>query len=174
MKWQVPIRYLLLGLIALFIIAGLAVAAVAQRPRVDPQQPPPTAQVGQRVQTVEIPQLTEEERAQVVSIATGDEQVQRLLDGRQYSVTSVGVWHTRSLEKIGGGVIFTLADPATLEGDWPTIEYNDREDTGPRYESHLMHLVFKEVQQLAILVDLQEGQVVQILPGPGAKTEQPQ
>jgi hypothetical protein len=172
MKWQVPIRYLLLGLIALFIIAGLAVAAVAQRPRVDPQQPPATAWAGERVQTIEIPQLTEEERARVVSIATGDEQLQRLLDGCQYSITSVGVWRTRSLEKIGGGVILTLADPATLEGDWPIIEYNDREDTWPLYKSHLVPLVYTEVEQLAILVDLQEGQVVQILPGPGAKMKQ--
>jgi hypothetical protein len=166
MRCQVPVRYLLLGLIALFIIAGLAVAAVAQRPRVDPQQPPATAWAGERVQTIEIPQLTEEERARVVSIATGDEQLQRLLDGRQYSITSVGVWRTRSLEKIGGGVILTLADPATLEGDWPTISGSAEEGAWPPYESHLRHWVAEGVQELYVLVDLHRGQVVQIVTGP--------
>lgn len=173
MNWHAPIRYLLLGLIAFFVIAGLAATAVTQRPRVDPQQPPPTAEVRQRVQTAEIPELTEEERAQIVTIATGDEHVQRVLDGRQYSVTSVGVWHTRGLKKIGGGIVFTLADPASVEGDWPTIDYNDSEDSWLPYKSHLTHLVFAGVQQLAVLVDLQRGEVAQIMPGPGAKVEQP-
>lgn len=175
MKWQVLVRYrLLLGLIALFIIAGLAAPAVAQRPRADPQQGPPRTQGVQLAQTVKIPQLTEEERAQVLSIATGDKQVQKLLDGRQYLVTTVGVWHTYSLKKIGGGVIFTLAEPATLEADWVGVEYNDKEDTWPPYKSNLRHFAAKEVQRLAVLVDLQKGKVVQIMPGPEAKIEQPQ
>lgn len=172
MKWQIPVRYLLLGLAAL-VVVGLAVPAVAQRPPIDPRQAPPGIQRAQSVQAAQLPQLTEEERAQVLSIATGDAQVQKFLNGRPYSVTTVGLWHTRGLKKIGGGVILTLAEPANLDADWPYAEYDQAETSWPPYKQNQRHMAAQNVQQLAVLVDLQKGRVAQITPGPEAKIAPP-
>lgn len=173
MNWKRAARYLLpIGLVT--IIAWLAVPPIAGRPPSGPPEGPAKTGGIQLPQTDKIPQLTEEERARVQSIATNDARVQKLISGRQYSVTSVGVWHSRSLKVIGGGVIFTLAEPASFEMDWPAANYDEAEATWPPYQPDVRHYSAKEVSQLAVLVDLQKDAVVEIRPGPGVKIEEPQ
>ncbi len=125
--------------------------------------------VEQVIQKPNIPELTEDERSEAISIATNDPFVAQILVDREYSVASVGVWHTGDL-KIGAGVILALAQTATLELDWPTIDYDRAELTTPPYQQYTEHYVATGVRRLVIMVDLQHGQVVSVAPGPEAGT----
>lgn len=118
-----------------------------------------------------IPELTEDERAKALSTATNDSLVAQLLAGREYSIESVGVWHTsRGLQKLGAVIAFSLAQPAEIEIDWPVIEYDQTELATPPYQQGTRHYLAKGVHRLYVLVDLQRGQVVEVMPGPESST----
>lgn len=125
--------------------------------------------VEQTIQKPNIPELTEDERSEAISIATNDPFVAQILADREYSVASVGVWHTGDL-KIGAGVILALAQPATLELDWPTIDYDSAEVTAPPYQQRTEHYLATGVRRLVVMVDSRSGQVVEVKPGPEAGT----
>ncbi len=177
-------RMLLLGAVtALAFVAGIVVfpTLAAQlrgetdtTPRVDQSSAAPVATpqvVEQATQKPNIPELTEDERSEAVSLATNNPFVAQILADREYSVSSVGVWHTsRELQKIGAGVIISLAQPATLELDWPTIDFDRTELTTPPYQQRTEHYLATGVQRLVVMVDLRRGEVVSVGPGPEAGT----
>lgn len=127
--------------------------------------------VEQATQKSSIPELTEDERSEAIALATNNPVVAQILADREYSVSSVGVWHTsRELQKIGAGVIISLAQPATLDLDWPTIDYDSAELTAPPYQQRTEHYLATGVERLVVMVDLQRGEVVSVAPGPEAGT----
>lgn len=162
----------LLGLVAMLLATRAVVIFPTPEPSAQPQSAPAASpHVEQSFPKPDIPELTENERFKAVSLATDNPQVAQLLAGREYDVTSVGVWHTSGdLQKIGAGVILSLAQPAILEADWPTIDYGRAGVTASPYQQHTEHFTAENVQRLVVMVDLRRGQVVSISPGPEAST----
>ena len=113
-----------------------------------------------------IPHLSEEERARALAIATEDSRVQQLLAGREYSLTSIGVWHTsKDLEKIGAGIIFSLPEPASFELDWLLVDYDESEASFPPYRQVRQRFTLVDVTNLVVKVDLHRGEVIAITAG---------
>jgi hypothetical protein len=160
-----------------FVAAWRVSPAVAERLQlpVGAPPPPPAApagpRAGQAAPKADIPQLTDEERARAVSVATASSTVAQVLSGKGFTVSSVGVWHTRSLRKIGAGVIYSLAEPATVGIDWPYVKYDQSEASFPPYEVGTVRYKASNVKRLVVMVDLHRNAVVQIGPGPEAKLE---
>ncbi|CCF86254.1 hypothetical protein [Nitrolancea hollandica] len=127
--------------------------------------------IEQETQKPNIPELTEDERSEATALAINNPFVAQILADRECSVSSVGVWHTsRELQKIGAVVIISLAQPATLELDWPTIDFDRTELTTPPYQQRTEHYLATGVQRLVVMVDLRRGEVVSVGPGPEAGT----
>lgn len=162
------------GVVVLPALAAQLRSAPDATPRVAQSSGAPVATpqvVEQVTQKPNIPELTEDERSEAVALATNNPFVAQILADREYSVSTVGVWHTSGdLQKIGAGVIISLAQPATLELDWPTIDFDRTELTTPPYQQRTEHYLATGVQRLVIMVDLQRGQVVSVGPGPEAGT----
>lgn len=101
----------------------------------------------------QIPTLTEEEKSRAKQLALAEPEIQALLSGKTYAVgcrcgdshpdSRIGVWHDESLQKLGACLEICF-DKAY------DIEYAD---------SQYM------ARSLFVLVDLNEGKVVHIMPG---------
>lgn len=113
------------------------------------------------------PILTAEEDAGVRAIASADPRVAQLLAGRGSSISSVDPWTTAAQHRaMGAWITFAWSGPATLETDWPGINYDISETTSPPYTEGVMHYVANNVTELDVVVDLDCGRVVAIDPGP--------
>lgn len=169
-RFRIGRRLVLLGALATLAVTTAVVAfpTVAARQGISHVTP---QVLDEGLPKPNIPELTEDDRAKALSTATNNPVVAQLLAGREYSIESIGVWHTtRGLQNIGAFIIFSLAQPAELELDWPVIEYDQTELTTPPYQEGTRHYLAKGVKRLVVMVDLQRGQVVSVAPGPGAST----
>lgn len=117
-----------------------------------------------------IPELTQEEEDQIVSIAEQDPHVREAVGDRDYHVEEIGVWHVEdSMEKIGGGVIFRLAEPATIEMHWPTRKKDPDSGSYRSYSTCNRHYRATNVTELHVLVDLNREKVASMRPGHDAE-----
>ena len=119
-----------------------------------------------------IPTLTPEERERAVALVAADPFLRQVLDGRSYEVLRVGLWTTGGrLETIGAVVEIRLAEPLTVEADWPTVVYDEYDEHGQAYgwyRSTRRRYGVEEIDRLSVSVDLHLGQVVGVHPGPGS------
>jgi hypothetical protein len=114
-----------------------------------------------------LPELTEGERDKALEIAFGDERVIAVLEGHAYTVEAVGVWTTpKSLRKVGAGIVLSFAQPISVDGDFPYVDYGGDEygAAWDEYREGVAHVVSDSVTELQIMVDLARGQVVAINP----------
>lgn len=100
------------------------------------------------------------ERAKV--LLRNDARAQALLGNREYIVTQVGPWVTGKRELVGVLMYVSLSQPATLEGDWPLINYDEAESTTPPYQETTMSSRVLGVKTLHVLVDLRRDRLVSI------------
>ena len=142
------------------LLAGVVVAAQA----CGGQQPAPPAAASVAAVSeppLAIPSLTPAERERARELFMGDPRVRALLGDRPYTIEEVGVWHTpNGLRKIGAGLSVTLSEPATLEGEWPSLVYDPLERAFPPYETYLVRYRADGVAELLVRVDLDRGEVV--------------
>lgn len=159
------------------VVTQTPLAADAQSiPR--PLAPPPQPQKVEVVSRANIPQLSPEERATAAALLTTDPQLKDLLDGKRFTVTSVGIWHDKNLKKLGAGLVVTLADPASFsERDWPSAVFPEiaaaSAPAGAPYVRGMQRYSATNVKRLSILVDLNSSTVTSITPGPGARVTVP-
>ena len=169
MALRKPNRYfLVIGLgiffgLAILAAIWLAVPTSAQR-GVGTIQPPATPRVAQTFPRPNIPELSDAERAQALAIALSDPRLGRILANRKYTITAVGVWHTKGLEKIGAGMTITLAEPTSLEDDWPYYVDDLTEKSSPPYQEKVWHHAFKSTNMLIVSVDLKRNKLVGLVP----------
>jgi hypothetical protein len=113
------------------------------------------------------PHLTVDDEARALAIALDDPRLRRILEGRAYTVTDIGVWHaSRDLRKIGAVIRIALAERATIEADWPWADYDDSETMWPPYIERIEHSRIDDVSGLWALVDLTINRLVGIDPVP--------
>lgn len=150
--------------LALALTTVLAMRAFAQSA---PQVPVPPVVVDPQPNSVpkrahSIPTLTPEQQAKAKELFTNDLRAQALFRGHEYLVRRLGPW----LDKGEGTIIGVLMDvslrqPATIEGDWPLITYDETETT---YREETLRATARGALKFHVLVDLQREKVVSINP----------
>ncbi len=113
------------------------------------------------------PELTIEERQQVVEITLEDPRIQELLKDKQYTVVpdSVCIWHI-DREKIGAGLEIRLDQAYEIEYAWPWPEIDKLTVPDFPYYKVMTYPGTFKVNTLVILVDLNRQEVVGIQRGP--------
>ena len=114
-----------------------------------------------------IPELTEEEQDKALDIAMSDERVTALLEGHPYTVEAIGLWTTpKSLRKVGAVIVLSFAQPISVDGDLPYVDYGGDEygAAWDEYREGVAHVASDSVTEMHIMVDLARGQVVAINP----------
>jgi hypothetical protein len=156
---------LAVGVIAL---ASPAISALDSSSYATQEDP---ALVGQLLTPQDAPTLTTGDQARAREIVTGDARIKALLKGVSYSITNVAVWTRgapRQHDLLGAAVQLHLDSPTTLRGAWPTMVYDQSEQTTPPYHASQKEQAFKSVSDVYALVDLDHGHVVHLQPGPGS------
>lgn len=152
---------------AVVVTGFLAGPTIAEQFGTDQVPDPAPPEVVATFPPVDIPELTQEEEDQIVSIAEQDPHVREAVGDRDYHVEEIGVWHVEdSMEKIGGGVIFRFAEPATIEMDWPTRKRDP--DSGSN-STCTRYYRATNVTELQVLVDLNREKVASMGPGNDAE-----
>lgn len=164
------VAIVIIGLVAVIVAAFSHVAAAGWLTRNEAPPPPSMSANPEDVDPEyvggpkpEIPVLTESEEARAVEIALSDPRVQELIEGKEYEIGAIGVWHTDELEKIGAGLHIWFDKPYWIEYNWPLIEYNEEKYSSPYYREGTFHYALP-VQTLGISLNLEEGRVVAIRP----------
>jgi len=120
-----------------------------------------------------VPTLSDQDRARAVEIASNTAALRKILEPLPLTVSEVGIWHTKDLKPIGAVLRLSLPAPADLEGDWPSILYDQAESGQALYQKQLVPYAVSGVTDLFVLVDLRSGEVVSVSPGPGATVTKP-
>jgi hypothetical protein len=164
------------GRLLVLLIAGLLLAAApvgcghggqsqADRRTATPAPPATPHLVESPLPGPPIPELTEEERDKALEIAMSDERVTTLLEGHPYTVEAVGVWTTpKSLRRVGAGIVLSFAQPISVEGDLPYVDYGGDEygAAWDEYREGIAHVASDSATEMHVMVDLARGQVVAI------------
>lgn len=112
-----------------------------------------------------IPVLTEEAQNRVREIVAADPHLQEILDGRTYTIESLGVWHSTNLQLLGAGLELRLSEPLDREGPWPEADYDEALD--PPFSTLDLHYRAEGVTSLHVFVYLPDEMVVEITPNDG-------
>lgn len=152
--------------LALALTAVLAVRTWAQPA---PQGPPPPAVAVPQPNIPgprhPIPTLTPEQQAKAKELFANDLRAQTLFRGHEYVVGRLGPWlGTGGARLIGVLMDVSLRQPATIEGDWPLITYDDTETTSPPYREDTVRMTVRGALKFHVLVDLQRERLVSINP----------
>ena len=115
----------------------------------------------------ELPNLTENQVAEVKSLLSADPSLKSLLAGESYAIESMGPWVSgEEWEFIGALAEIALDNPVSYDGFLPTAEsYDKPEDgSGELYVDggRSYRLRAQGIEKLDILVDLNKGKVVTI------------
>lgn len=118
--------------------------------------------------TVEIPELSRQEKDTALQIAFSDPDLTELLKGKEYEIAPngrLGVWHSapteeKGMEKMGAAFQVRFTQPYQIDYDLPVIIA----DEGLQYYQETTHPYSGEVKSLTVLVDLGKGEVVSIGP----------
>lgn len=109
----------------------------------------------------QIPTLTDDEIPNVRQILQTDPTLTAALEGHQFTVSSIGVWHVGP-EKLGAVAIIQFAEPPALENDWPGVQFV--EDDRPAYSIKTYRFLAEDIEEMLVLIDLQRAEVVSIQP----------
>ncbi len=111
------------------------------------------------------PELTSEDKTLIRQIALADPRLAEVLDGREYELGEPFIWHSsRPLEKLGGGMIVTFADPFTLEREWIQLDYDETETSSPPFQAVVVHFRVEMIEELYLRVDLLSEELVEMAP----------
>jgi hypothetical protein len=163
---------LALPIVGVLLVAGSVGCAHGGQSEADgrtatPALPATPHVVGSPLPGPPIPELTEEERDRALEIAFGDQRVTVLVKGHPYTVEAIGVWTTsKSLRKVGAGIVLSFAQPISVEADLPYVDYGG-DEYGPAWDEYregVAHVASDSVTEMHIMVDLARGQVVAINP----------
>jgi len=165
MNKGVPAALAALGALALVVPANAQVKALIDGP---PVQVSPASQVDA---TPAEAVLDEQEKADAVTHVAADSALKRLIGDAQYKVGASGPWTTNgSKRQIGAFLELELADSSmTIDGDWPSIQYDAAEDKPVPYTSYTANLKATKVTKLIVLYDADLKQIVSIQPTPAAE-----
>jgi len=108
-----------------------------------------------------LPSLTDEQRRTALEIALADVRVAQILDQRQYEVEDGALW-TAGTCLIGAVPRFRLAEPVTIEMEWPY--FREGSDGRPIYPPHTARSTAVGLTELFVFVDLERREAVQITP----------
>ena len=128
------------------LVSALVVVARQNSPE------PPRAIVSSELLARTTPSLTTLQRESVADVALSDLRVQGLIGGRPAKVAEVLVWTKSSGSLIGGVATVALSEPATIEGEWLAMKYDDSEQTSPPYTSWPYRAKYSNVTSLTVLV----------------------
>ncbi len=104
-----------------------------------------------------IPKLTEEEKEEAIQIALKDEHVQELLQGKNYTVRTVGVWHEGE-EKLGAAVVIGFDQVYFIDYNWPRWDCQNEQRV---YLHRAVH-----VEEIVATVDFRSGEVIEVTDSP--------
>lgn len=110
--------------------------------------------------------LTPAQVQQAVDAVLADQTIAAVLAGQQADVDDVVAWSTEgtSGSVIGAQVILRLQDVATLESDWPLLDFS----AGPgSYVERTVHYRVEDTSALLALVRFDSGSVVSFHPSDG-------
>ena len=112
--------------------------------------------------TGSIPTLSAAEVSTSVAIAAAARPVQTITANHTYTTTVV-VWTAEDLTKIGAAIEYELDSPGTYDLNWPYVEYDS--SGYPIYPPDSEHYIAVDMMTFTSFVDLNEAEVVQVLPG---------
>lgn len=114
----------------------------------------------------EIPDLTENQIAEVKRLLKADPNLNSLLAGESYAVLGMGPWVSGGKERefIGALVDVELDNPVSFNGVLPiAISYEKPVDSDELYfDGGQMSLRAQGIEKLSVLVDLNKGKVITI------------
>jgi hypothetical protein len=109
-----------------------------------------------------IPWLTEEQKAEAVTIVLSDERVRELIQDRPYEIAAVSLMHEGEVQ-LGATVRVQFDDLYEIVYDWPYAVPIEIRNGEPTYCIQTYHAA-KEVTRLQVEVDLRDGVVLAIDP----------
>jgi hypothetical protein len=112
-----------------------------------------------------IPNLTEEQEGEFRRLALADPAVRHVIGGRRYTVSSVLPWYDCQDRIFAVTTTVKLIDSATVEADWPFVEFDASKDTPPPYWQAIAHFRISGLRELELTVDVETRDVVGIQPG---------
>jgi len=98
-----------------------------------------------------MPELTESIKEKAVGIALSDADVQKLLEGKEYSITRIGPCQGGPVGRLGANMDITFDKAYLFQGDFPYF---------PEERKYLD----KPIEGIEVFVNLKEERVVQIWP----------
>jgi hypothetical protein len=122
--------------------------------------------------SVAVPELTEAQQEHAVGLARASAAFRRVVAGRPFSIARIGPWTTAGEPQRLLGVSLEVAFPAAVElrgAALPGALYDVTERRSPPYQEVVNRVDARNVRTLMVLVDLEQGRVVNISPGPDAE-----
>jgi hypothetical protein len=118
------------------------------------------------------PELAASQKLRADQALSTDQALSRALGGVPYTVVKAGPWTTDGAAPrvLGAAYVVAPQKPVALQGAaLPTALYDRTQQTDPPYQAVTNKVTASAVSQFLVLVDLEKGQVVSIVPGPGAQ-----
>ena len=101
--------------------------------------------------------LTAAQQQEITDIASRDANVLRITQGLSIANTKVVAWSNSQGTLIGAGVAMSLAQPATIEGEWRSVSWDSSQTT---YGVTVYTAKLSNVTTVNVWVDLTKGAVV--------------
>lgn len=122
--------------------------------------------------TVEIPELSRQEKDTALQIAFSDPDLTELLKGKKYEIAPngrIGVWHTsptedKGIKKMGVAFDIQFSQPYQIDYNCPGTSPSDEIDSEPQYYVETFYRYSDLADSLSVLVDIETGRVVSIEP----------
>jgi hypothetical protein len=112
--------------------------------------------------------LTAAQQQEITDLTSHDPNVLRITQGLSIANTEVVPWYNSQGTLIGAGVAMTLAQPATIEGEWRTVNWDSSRTL---YGVTILTARLSNVTTINVWVDLTKGAVVGWSPNRTAKPE---
>jgi hypothetical protein len=113
--------------------------------------------------------MTQEQQQEILDLSSRDPNVSRILQGLSVANTKIAVWGNGQGTLIGGAVILTLSQAATIDGEWRGISWVDSSKTN--YGVTIYTAKLSNVTAVNVWVDLAKGAVVGWTADSAAKPE---
>jgi len=129
-----------------------------------------TPRPGSSIPGPNIPTLTSADQARAKTLFDNDARARQILGSRPYTVVHIGPWTTvKDHKQLGAVMQVSVTAPITGAFDWPGREYDAAESSFPPYRQVTNHYSVAGASDLLVWIDLANGKVVGIQPGPGAR-----
>lgn len=108
--------------------------------------------------------MTAEQKEEALALARRDERLKRLLGGRETELHEISPWEEDDGSLIGAELTFRLREPATIDGEWLSIEFKP---DGDYSKSRVERYRAVQVREIRVLVDSKKHRVVAYDPSDG-------